>query len=99
MLEELFSNLMVPQRPRLTVDFICQDIFDKPHFYEDKMSAKDVCQGKLGNCWFLSAVCAVANKDDLLEKVCCVRDEKVGIYGFVFHRGMFDIQIGEASHD
>ena len=25
----------------------------------------------------------------LIEKVCVARDEKVGVYGFLFYRGMF----------
>lgn len=92
-------NAVLPQWLKLTSYILFKDIFEQPHFYEDKMSAKDVCQGRLGDCWFMSAVAAVANKDDLLEKVCCVRDEKLGIYGFVFYRGMFEIQVAEASHD
>ncbi|KAL6714520.1 hypothetical protein ACLMJK_007945 [Lecanora helva] len=62
------------------------DIFDKPQFYEDGPTANDVRQGNNGDCWFLSAVCALCNKQDLIEKVCVARDEAVGVYGFVFHR-------------
>ena len=52
------------------------------------MTANDVRQGRDGDCWFMSSVCTLSNKEDLLEKVCVARDEKVGVYGFVFHRGM-----------
>ena len=65
-----------------------KDIFDDPHFYIDGMTANDVRQGRDGDCWFMSSICTLSNKEDLLEKVCVARDEKVGVYGFVFHRGM-----------
>lgn len=54
------------------------------------MSANDVRQGEVGDCWFISALCALSNTTDLLSKVCVARDEKVGVYGFVFYRGTFE---------
>ena len=36
----------------------------------------------------MSSICTLSNKDDLLERVCVAKDEKVGVYGFLFHRGM-----------
>lgn len=63
-----------------------QYIFDKPVFYDDGASASDVRQGANGDCWFMSALCALGNKN-LINKVCVHRDEQVGVYGFVFHRG------------
>lgn len=65
----------------------CQEIFDKPVFYDDGASASDVRQGADGDCWFMSALCALANEKHLIDKICVARDEKVGVYGFVFHRG------------
>lgn len=53
------------------------------------MSANDVRQGHSGDCWLMSALCALSNSKDLLYKICVARNEKVGVYGFVFHRGMF----------
>lgn len=35
----------------------------------------------------MSALCALGNKKNLIDKVCVHRDEQVGVYGFVFHRG------------
>lgn len=29
----------------------------------------------------------MGNKEELIEKICVARDQEVGIYGFVFHRG------------
>ena len=62
------------------------EIFDDPQFYVDNASASDVRQGMDGDCWFLSALCAVSNKPGQVEKICVARDEAVGVYGFVFHR-------------
>lgn len=62
------------------------DIFDDPVFFKEGATANDVRQGFNGDCWFLSALCAISNKKNLVDKVCVHRDEKVGVYGFVFHR-------------
>ena len=66
-----------------------QDIFDKPVFFQEGASASDVRQGMSGDCWFLSALCALCNKKDLIDKICVAGDKFVGVYGFVFHRGSF----------
>lgn len=66
-----------------------KDIFENPQFNIDGMSANDVRQGAVGDCWIISALCALSNTQDLLPKVCVARDEKVGVYGFVFYRGTF----------
>lgn len=62
------------------------DIFENPVFFEEGATASDVRQGFTGDCWFLSALCALCNKKDLVDKICVARDEEVGVYGFVFHR-------------
>ncbi|KAF6228137.1 hypothetical protein HO133_007865 [Letharia lupina] len=62
------------------------DIFENPVFFEEGATASDVRQGFNGDCWFLSALCALCNKKDLVNNVCVARDEEVGVYGFVFHR-------------
>ncbi|KIM82630.1 hypothetical protein PILCRDRAFT_820507 [Piloderma croceum F 1598] len=69
-----YANRRVPQ------------IFDNPQFYVDGARYSDIVQGKLGDCWFLSAIAAVGTKPGLVEKLCVARDEKVGVYGFVFCR-------------
>ncbi|KAF2761112.1 cysteine proteinase, partial [Pseudovirgaria hyperparasitica] len=63
-----------------------EDIFENPQFYEDGATANDVCQGTVGDCWFLAAITALSGKPELLERICVDRDEKVGVYGFVFYR-------------
>ncbi|KAL8653331.1 MAG: hypothetical protein Q9226_003894 [Calogaya cf. arnoldii] len=62
------------------------DIFENPQFNIDSVSANDVRQGYLGDCWLIAALCALSNSNDLLRRVCVARDENVGVYGFVFHR-------------
>ncbi|CAD6578019.1 MAG: hypothetical protein ASARMPRED_008495 [Alectoria sarmentosa] len=62
------------------------DIFEDPVFFEEGATASDVRQGFNGDCWFLSALCALCNKKDLVDKICVTRDEEVGVFGFVFHR-------------
>jgi hypothetical protein len=63
-----------------------EDIFEKPTFYEDGPSANDIRQGFVGDCWFLAAITATSGMPELLERVCVARNEKVGVYGFVFYR-------------
>jgi hypothetical protein len=45
-----------------------------------------VRQGNVGDCWFLAALVALSGDRKLLEKLCVARNEKVGVYGFVFFR-------------
>jgi hypothetical protein len=35
----------------------------------------------------MAALATISNKEGLIPKVCVARDEQVGVYGFVFHRG------------
>lgn len=30
----------------------------------------------------------MGNKEGLIDRICVARNENVGVYGFVFHRGM-----------
>jgi hypothetical protein len=43
-------------------------------------------QGAIGDCWFISALATMATKKDLVKRFCVARDEKVGVYGFIFFR-------------
>uniref|UniRef100_A0A3Q2Z7C6 Calpain 5 n=1 Tax=Hippocampus comes TaxID=109280 RepID=A0A3Q2Z7C6_HIPCM len=44
---------------------LCQD----PHLFVDGLSAHDLHQGKLGNCWFVAACSTLASKEGLWQKV------------------------------
>ncbi|MCJ1405909.1 calpain 2, (m II) large subunit [Xylographa trunciseda] len=69
-----------------------EDIFDDPHFYEGAgPQIKDIRQGAEGDCWFISSLgslCVDTESRHLIEKICPkkARNEKVGVYGFVFFR-------------
>jgi hypothetical protein len=65
------------------------DIFDNPQFFVDGASAKDIRQGREGDCWFLSALSTLCNlepTEHLINKVCVARDQDVGVYGFLLYR-------------
>lgn len=79
-------------------------IFDNPSFFVDGADANDIVQGRIGDCWFLSALATMSTSKGLIEKFCVAasntvshhasvvnveltqRDEKVGVYGFIFFR-------------
>ncbi|MCJ1475696.1 calpain 2, (m II) large subunit [Lambiella insularis] len=68
------------------------DIFDEPTFYMGTgPHVKDIRQGAEGDCWFISSLgslCVDTESRHLIERICPVkaRNEKVGVYGFVFFR-------------
>jgi hypothetical protein len=68
------------------------DIFDKPQFFVHKDAhVMDTRQGAEGDCWFISSLgclCVDVQFPKLIAKLCPpeARDEKVGVYGFVFFR-------------
>ncbi|THC99147.1 hypothetical protein EYZ11_001398 [Aspergillus tanneri] len=62
------------------------EVFERPQFFVNGPTASDVRQGRDGDCWFMAALCTMGNKIGLIEKICVARDEKVGVYGFVFYR-------------
>jgi hypothetical protein len=57
----------------------------KTVFGENGITVDDVNQGSLGNCWFLAALSAVAEKKGRMETVFLNKDNyqpQAGIYGF-----------------
>ena len=62
------------------------DLFDSITFFKEGSLSTDIEQGCLGDCWFLSALAAVASIPNLLERICVEHDGLVGVYGFVFFR-------------
>lgn len=71
-----------------------QEIFENPQFFVNGPTASDVRQGYDGDCWLMAALCTMGNKKGLIEKICVARNEKIGIYGFVFYRGKWFIGQG-----
>ncbi|XP_063848064.1 calpain-9-like isoform X2 [Scylla paramamosain] len=45
------------------------ELVDSPYMFVDGASRRDVVQGALGDCWFLSSCAAVARKPKLIERV------------------------------
>ncbi|XP_067841771.1 calpain-5a [Heptranchias perlo] len=45
------------------------EICTSPHLFVDGMSAHDLNQGQLGNCWFVAACSCLASRDALWQKV------------------------------
>ncbi|XP_069982093.1 calpain-A-like [Penaeus vannamei] len=45
------------------------ELVDEPQMFIDGASRRDVVQGCLGDCWFLSSCAAVARKSKLIERV------------------------------
>lgn len=74
-----------------------KQIFEDPQFLIEGLDAKDVRQGNIGDCGFMAAVCTLGSRQDLLRKICVARDEKIGVYGFVFFRGTLRIDRWHAS--
>ncbi|KAG8903529.1 hypothetical protein FRB99_003160 [Tulasnella sp. 403] len=72
-------------------------IFEKPQFFVEAPHASGIIQGACGDCWFLSALSNIATLPGLVEKFCVARDEKVGVYGFIFFRdsGWVDVIIDD----
>ncbi|KAK5087023.1 hypothetical protein LTR05_004194 [Lithohypha guttulata] len=62
------------------------DIFDKPTFFSNGATSDDIIQGANGDCWLMSAFSILSCSKELVEKVCVIRDQDVGVYGFVFYR-------------
>ncbi|KUJ13041.1 cysteine proteinase [Mollisia scopiformis] len=63
-------------------------IFDKRKktFSPDTASSADIIQGKIGNCWLMASLIALATMPEMIGRICVAKDEKIGVYGFVFYR-------------
>uniref|UniRef100_A0A0K2V2R8 Calpain catalytic domain-containing protein n=1 Tax=Lepeophtheirus salmonis TaxID=72036 RepID=A0A0K2V2R8_LEPSM len=71
-----------------------KDIVDRPKFVVNDHTAKDVNQGKLGNCWFVAAAGTLAGSKPLWDKVVPDAEEQEfdikgnhpGVFRFRFYR-------------
>ncbi|KAF8877898.1 hypothetical protein BD779DRAFT_1232292 [Infundibulicybe gibba] len=62
------------------------EIFKNPQFFVNGADSNDIIQGRLGDCWFLSALATISTAEGLVEEFCAARDPEVGVYGFIFFR-------------
>ncbi|KAF3065152.1 Calpain-9 [Daldinia childiae] len=76
----LGTNTSVPKAVKRV-----HEIFEKPTFMKN-ISAGDVKQGSLGDCWLIASLSALANVEDGIKRMCVEYDTRIGIYGFVFYR-------------
>ncbi|KAG0083456.1 hypothetical protein BGZ93_004639 [Podila epicladia] len=62
------------------------EIFRNPVFYLDGAKPDDIKQGAIGDCWHLASLATLANIPGLIEQLCVKKNEKVGVYGFIFFK-------------
>ncbi|KAJ3044236.1 hypothetical protein HDV00_002914 [Rhizophlyctis rosea] len=63
------------------------EIFDEPRFFGDRgPAAGDISQGNVGDCYFLAALATLTAVPKMIRDICVARDERVGVYGFIFFR-------------
>uniref|UniRef100_A0A8C1H959 Calpain 5b n=2 Tax=Cyprinidae TaxID=7953 RepID=A0A8C1H959_CYPCA len=71
--------------------FLHQELCDDPHLFVDGISAHDLHQGQLGNCWFVAACTSLASRESLWQKVIPEwkeqewDPEKADSYAGIFH--------------
>ncbi|KAJ3589042.1 hypothetical protein NHX12_009890 [Muraenolepis orangiensis] len=68
---------VVWKRPRE----LCED----PHLFVDGISAHDLHQGQLGNCWFVAACSSLASRESLWQKEQEWDTERADSYAGIFH--------------
>uniref|UniRef100_A0A3B3ZEA6 Calpain catalytic domain-containing protein n=1 Tax=Periophthalmus magnuspinnatus TaxID=409849 RepID=A0A3B3ZEA6_9GOBI len=61
---------------------VLQELCEDPHLFVDGISAHDLHQGQLGNCWFVAACSSLASRESLWQKP----DSYAGIFHFRFWR-------------
>lgn len=49
------------------------EIYEKPTFM-NTLSANDVKQGSLGDCWLMAGLCALTNVEDGIKRLCVAYD-------------------------
>jgi len=57
-----------------------------PVLYSDGIDPKDIAQGAIGSCWYLSALSVLGATPGRIEKCLVAHDQTIGVYGFVFYK-------------
>lgn len=67
----------------------CEIIFKRPEtfmkgpiaVFKGEIEESDIMQGKLGDCWLMSSLCALTERHELIQKIFCTKDySNNGIY-------------------
>lgn len=66
--ERLSLNLTSSPSLLLSLGLV-QELCEDPHLFVDGISAHDLHQGQLGNCWFVAACSSLASRESLWQKV------------------------------
>ncbi|XP_040260945.1 calpain-2 catalytic subunit-like [Bufo bufo] len=62
-----------------------QELVRYPQFISDSMKWTDICQGQLGNCWFLAAAASLTVYPLLLDRVVPAQQNFHNDYAGIFH--------------
>lgn len=62
-----------------------RDIFTHPVFFSEASQGAEV-KWDLATRWWQAGIATAFNAPALIDRLCVSRDEKAGIYGFLFHR-------------
>eukprot|EP01087_Luapelamoeba_hula_P002002 TRINITY_DN1177_c0_g3_i2.p1 TRINITY_DN1177_c0_g3~~TRINITY_DN1177_c0_g3_i2.p1 ORF type:complete len:501 (-),score=64.43 TRINITY_DN1177_c0_g3_i2:91-1593(-) len=82
----LFINPSRPSHPPSNVAAWLRpsEIAPSPALFIGGASSGDICQGMLGDCWFLGALAVVAERWDLLKQLVVSEHPELGFYQFRF---------------
>jgi hypothetical protein len=62
------------------------EVVEEAQLYADGIDSKDIAQGILGSCWFLSSLSVLGGTPGRIEKCLVAHSQELGVYGFVFYK-------------
>ncbi len=81
------GDLEEPPPPNAVIWVRPEDMAESPALFKEGIEPGDVCQGGLGDCWFLGALSVVAARMDLMKVILATDEHKEkGIYAFRFYK-------------